>query len=58
MNIPNPDPDEELSHVNIQLFGLLDEANRDKVAARASFTAPLRVPLRRWMVPSPTTPAW
>jgi phospholipase C len=40
MNTPNPDPGEELSHVNTQLFGILDEVNRGKFGAETSFNMP------------------
>ena len=32
MNTPNPDPGEELPHINTQLFGILDKGNRFKLA--------------------------
>ena len=40
MNTPNPDPGEELPHVNTQLFGLLDKENRFKLDAEKSVNAP------------------
>jgi phospholipase C len=40
MNTPNPDPGEEYPHVNTQLFGVLDEANRGKFEAGQSFNEP------------------
>ncbi len=40
MNTPNPDPGEELPHVNTQLFGLLDTQNRFKLDAEKSVNAP------------------
>jgi phospholipase C len=40
MNTPKPDPGEELPHVNTQLFGILDEANRGKFGAETSFNVP------------------
>ncbi len=42
MNTPNPDPGEEYPHVNTQLFGTLDPANRDVPAAR--MTPPYNAP--------------
>ena len=32
MNTPNPDSGEEMPHINTQLFGILDEENRFKLA--------------------------
>ena len=40
MNTPAPDPGEELTHVNTQLFGILDEENRGKVYAESSYNTP------------------
>ncbi|MEU4671742.1 alkaline phosphatase family protein [Amycolatopsis sp. NPDC023774] len=40
MNTPSLDPGEEFPHVNTQLFGVLDEDNRFKVAAGKSFNHP------------------
>jgi phospholipase C len=40
MNTPAPDPGEELHHINTQLFGILDEANRGQVEARGSYNTP------------------
>ncbi|WP_181010899.1 alkaline phosphatase family protein [Streptomyces sp. SM13] len=40
MNTPAPDPGEEFHHVNTQLFGILDEANRGQAEARGSFNTP------------------
>ncbi|MFI5800394.1 alkaline phosphatase family protein [Streptomyces sp. NPDC051677] len=40
MNTPAPDPGEEFHHVNTQLFGILDEANRGQMEARGSYNAP------------------
>jgi phospholipase C len=40
MNTPDPDPGEELPHINTQLFGILDEENRGKVAAESAFNTP------------------
>ena len=40
MNTPNPDSGEELPHINTQLFGILDEENRFKLAAEKSFNEP------------------
>ena len=39
MNTPWPDPGEEFPHINTQLFGILDEANRG-VLQPETFTAP------------------
>ncbi|HLM25813.1 MAG TPA: alkaline phosphatase family protein [Thermoleophilaceae bacterium] len=40
MNTPNPDSGEELPHINTQLFGTLDEANRFKLEPGESFNEP------------------
>jgi phospholipase C len=40
MNTPDPDPGEELPHINTQLFGILDEENRGRLGAESSFNAP------------------
>ena len=40
MNTPSPDPGEELSHVNTQLFGVLDEENRGVFQAEKTFNEP------------------
>jgi phospholipase C len=42
MNTPSPDPGEEYAHVNTQLFGVIDPANRGKLAQDmiAPFNAP------------------
>lgn len=37
MDTPNPDPGEELSHVNTQLFNVLDPANRGIVTPETTF---------------------
>ncbi len=49
MDTPNPDPGEELPHINTQLFGVLDEGNRGvsppgKTVQRAA----RRARRRRW----------
>lgn len=40
MNSPTPDPGEELPHVNTQIFGVLDEDNIGRIAAKTSWNAP------------------
>jgi phospholipase C len=40
MNTPSPDPGEEVPHVNTQLFGTLDEANRGRIYAESSYNIP------------------
>ena len=40
MNTPSPDPGEEFPHINTQLFGILDEANRGRVGAESSRNTP------------------
>lgn len=40
MNVPCPDPGEELHHINTQLFGILDEANRGRLHPMGSFNMP------------------
>lgn len=40
MDTPNPDPGEEYPHINTQLFGVLDEANRGQIVAEQSFNEP------------------
>lgn len=40
MNTPWPDPGEELPHINTQLFGILDEANRAVLQPEQTFNAP------------------
>jgi phospholipase C len=40
MNTPNPDSGEELPHINTQLFGILDEANRGVFQGEESFNEP------------------
>jgi phospholipase C len=40
MDTPNPDPGEELPHVNTQLFGVLDEANRGVLVPDKSYNTP------------------
>jgi phospholipase C len=40
MKTPAPDPGEEFHHVNTQLFGILDEANRVQLEARGSYNSP------------------
>ena len=45
MNTPNPDPGEELPHINTQLFGILDEENRGVDSRSAPSTS--RVTARR-----------
>jgi phospholipase C len=40
MNTPCPDPGEEYSHVNTQIFRILDEENRGKISAESSYNTP------------------
>ena len=40
MNTPWPDPGEECPHINTQLFGILDEANRGVLQPEKTFNAP------------------
>jgi phospholipase C len=40
MNTPWPDPGEEFPHINTQLFGVLDEANRGILQPETTFNAP------------------
>lgn len=40
MNTPSPDPGEELHHVNTQLFGILDAANRGRSDPQGTCNAP------------------
>jgi phospholipase C len=40
MNTPWPDPGEEYPHINTQLFGMLDEANRGVLQPEETFNAP------------------
>ena len=40
MDTPNPDPGEELPHVNTQLFNVLDPGNRGIVTPEVSFNIP------------------
>ena len=40
MDTPNPDPGEELPHVNTQLFGVLDEVNRGVLVPDKSYNIP------------------
>ncbi len=40
MNTPSPDPGEELHHINTQLFGLLDEANRGQMYDQGTYNTP------------------
>jgi phospholipase C len=40
MDTPNPDPGEELPHINTQLFGILEEANRGVLVPDTSFNTP------------------
>lgn len=40
MNTPWPDPGEELPHINTQLFGILDEANRGVLQPEQTFNTP------------------
>jgi phospholipase C len=42
MNTPSPDPGEEYPHVNTQLFGITDPANRGVLADK--MTAPFNAP--------------
>jgi phospholipase C len=42
MNTPNPDPGEEYPHVNTQLFGIVDQANRGVLATK--MTPPYNAP--------------
>jgi phospholipase C len=58
MNTPWPDPGEEFPHINTQLFGVLDEANRGILQPETTFNTP-RTPTSSppWMGSSPTTSA-
>jgi hypothetical protein len=40
MDTPNPDPGEELPHINTQLFGVLDERNRGVLVSDQFFNTP------------------
>jgi phospholipase C len=40
MNTPWPDPGEEFPHINTQLFGVLDEANRGILQPETTFNTP------------------
>ena len=40
MNTPNPDPGEELPHINTQLYGILDEQNRGEFYEEHFFNMP------------------
>ncbi|MBP8212059.1 MAG: hypothetical protein KAY11_21040 [Ilumatobacteraceae bacterium] len=40
MDTPNPDPGEELPHVNTQLFNVLDDGNRGLVTPEKTFNVP------------------
>ena len=40
MDTPNPDPGEELPHINTQLYGILDEENRGCATAEHTFNVP------------------
>ena len=59
MDSPNPDSGEEYQHTNTQLYNILNEQNRFKLAAE--MTAPYNAPApgrpRRWTASSPTTSA-
>ena len=57
MDSPNPDSGEEYQHTNTQLFNILSEENRFKVAGdmTAPWNAPKPVRRRRWTALSPTT---
>ena len=58
MNTPNPDSGEEFPHINTQLFGILDEENRGKLAGGEVVQRAERGPgCRRWTGSSPTSSA-
>ncbi len=40
MNTPSPDPGEELHHINTQLFGILDDANRGQIDPQSTYNVP------------------
>jgi phospholipase C len=50
MNTPSPDPGEEYAHVNSQLFGITDPANRGVLADR--MCAPFNAPASSLQVPT------
>ena len=54
MNTPWPDPGEEYPHINTQLFGVLDEANRGILQPETTFNPTSSPP---WTGSSPTTSA-
>lgn len=40
MNVPTPDPGEELPHINTQLYGILAEENIGRIAAKPPYNHP------------------
>ena len=55
MNTPWPDPGEELPHINTQLFGILDEANRGTYPEQTFNTPDYPTQQPSMDGPSPTT---